>query len=182
MQIMATEKEKKDKRFNNIIKNLSSKKEEEVLTAIKQLRKHGKPEAIPHLIHLHQTTKNEEVVNHITAFLFDLKDQTAAQPIINAIEQESNNQQKAFLISIFWQSALDASEHLSFLVKQAIIGDYMVAVEALTVIDNFESTFQEDEIMDIEYDLDEAIENESDEKKELLISFKSAIKSLNVEF
>ena len=58
----------------------------------------------------------------------------------------------------------------------------MVAVEALTVIDNFESTFQEDEIMDIEYDLDEAIENESDEKKELLISFKSAIKSLNVEF
>jgi len=174
--------EKIDKRFNNIIKNLSSNKEAEVLTAIKQLRKHGKPEAIPHLINLHQTSKNEKVVNQVTAFMFDLKDQNATQPIINAIEKETNNSHKAFLISILWQAALDASEHLSFLVKQAITGDYMVAVEALTVIDNFETTFHEDEIMDIEYDLDEALENETDDKKELLISLKSAIKSLNVEF
>ena len=174
--------EKKDNRFNNIIKSLSSNKNEEVLTAIKQLRIHGKSEAIPHLIKLRQTTNNEEIINDVTNFLFDLKDQSATLTIINAIDKETNNSHKAFLISIFWQSALDASDHLSFLVNQAIKGDYMVAVEALTVIDNFETTFHEDEIMDISYDLDEAIENEAEEKRKLLLTFKEAIKSLNVEF
>ncbi|MCO6499814.1 MAG: hypothetical protein J5I47_05480 [Vicingus serpentipes] len=174
--------EKKDNRFNNIIKSLSSNKNEEVLTAIKQLRKHGKPEAIPHLLHLHQTTTNDEVINEITQFLFDLKDQSATETIINAIAKETNNSKKAFLISIFWQSVLDASDHLSFLVNQAIQGDYMVAVEAMTVIDNFETTFHEDEIMNIFYDLDEAIEHEEEDKKELLITFKEAIRSLSVEF
>jgi len=179
---MENKREKKDNRLNNIIKDLSSHKKDAILTAIKQLRKHGKPEAILPLISLHQTSTNQEVIDAATNFLFDLKDQSATSTIIDIIKNETNNKHKAFLISIFWQSALDASEHISFLVKQAVIGDYMVAVEVLTVIENFDTTFHEGEIIDIEYDLDEAIEEEESDKKQLLLSFKSVIKSLNIEF
>ena len=86
------------------------------------------------------------------------------------------------LISIFWQSSLDSSEHISSIVKQAIKGDYLVGIEVLSVIDNYDATFQETEIEDLKFDLDEAIQTETTEKTNLLITIRSAIDSLNLEF
>jgi hypothetical protein len=174
--------EKKDKRFNNIINNLTSVSNKDVFTAIKQLRKYGKAEAIPHLFYLYKKTEDKEIKDNLISFLFDLKDQSTTPKIIELIAEEDNHEDKAFLISIFWQSSLDASEHLSFLVTQAISGNYMVCLEVLTIIDNIESTYQEEEIMNLEYDIHEALESETEEKKQLLISLNNAIKSLNIEY
>ena len=173
---------KADNRFKNIIKDLNSVIEKDILTAIKQLRKHGKAEAIPHLINLYKKTENKEIKDHLTSFLYDLKDQSAVEEIIKAIEIESDSNNKVFLLSILWQSALDSSEHLNFLVNQAINGNYLICIEVLTIIDNFDGTFQEDEITDAEFDLNDAIEIADESKKEILITIKSALKSLNVEF
>jgi hypothetical protein len=67
-------------------------------------------------------------------------------------------------------------------VKQAITGNYIVGIEVLSVIDNYDATFQETEIEDLKFDLDEAIQNEVTEKRDLLISIRSAIDALNLEF
>ena len=174
--------QKKDTRFINIIKNLSDTNSKTVLTAINQLRKHGKAEAIPHLIDLYKNSNNQEIKEQLTQFFFDLKDQSATQPIIEAIQEEKEFNNKAFLISILWQSGLDPNDHLSFLVGQAIKGDYMVCFEVLTVIESLENTYPEEEIADIEYDINEAIEIELTEKKDLLISLKTIIQSLTMEF
>ena len=173
---------KKNNRLNNIIKNLSSEEEKKVFTALKQLRSHGKKEAILPLIELLQSTDNEEVKREVTSLLFDLKDQNVVEELVNIIEDDKFIDEKAMLISIFWQSSLDSSEHISSIVKQAIIGDYLVGIEVLSVIDNYDATFQETEIEDLKFDLDEAIQAETTEKTNLLISIRSAIDSLNLEF
>ncbi len=173
---------KKDTRFNNIINDLKSDNNKKVTTAIKQLRKHGKKEAIYPLIEKLCATNNDEIKHEITNLLFDLKDQNVVETIITTIKDEKFATEKATLISIFWQSSLDGSEHISTFVNEAIKGDYLTGIEVLSVIDNFDATFQETEIEDLKYGLEEAIEKETSEKSNLLNSIKSAIESLNLEF
>ncbi|MBL4669858.1 MAG: hypothetical protein JKY30_11430 [Flavobacteriales bacterium] len=173
---------KKDTRLNNIIADLSSLEEKKIFTALKQLRKHGKREAITPLIDLLSSTENEDIKNEITTLLFDLKDQSVVEEIILALENDNYTTELATLVSIFWQSSLDSSEHITSIVKQAIKGDYMVGIEVLSVIDNYDTTFQETEVEDLKFDLDEAIEEEQTEKRDLLISIRMAIDALNLEF
>lgn len=174
--------EKKLSRLKNIISDLSSIDEKIVFTALKQVRKHGKREAITPLIELLHSTTNEDIKNEVASILYDLKDQTAVEELILALEDDKYEEEKATLVSIFWQSSLDSSEHISTIVRQAISGDYLVAIEVLSVIDNYEATFQETEIEDLKFDLDEAIQAEETEKVDLLISIRSAIDALNLEF
>ena len=173
---------KKNNRINNIIAALSSTEEKKIFTALKQLRKHGKKEAIIPLIDLLSSTQNEEIKDEIASLLFDLKDQSVVEELIKAIDNDKYNNEKATLISIFWQSSLDSSEHITTIVKQAIKGDYLVGIEVLRVIDNYDTTFQETEIEDLKFDLDEAIQTEETEKRDLLISIRSAMDALNLEF
>ena len=173
---------KKNSRLQNIIKDLASSDEKKVLTALKQLRKHGKKEAIEPLIKLLSTTNNATIQTEIEGLLFDLKDQNVVEEIVAVIKKNNYPTVATTLIAIFWQSSLYGSTHLSTFVQQAITGDYMVGVEVLSVIDNFEATFQETEVEDLKFDLDEAIEEDQTEKKELLISIRMAVDGLNLEF
>jgi hypothetical protein len=173
---------KKNTRLNNIINNLSAKEEKKVFTALKQLRSHGKKEAIYPLIELLHSTESEEVKSEVTSLLFDLKDPDVVDELINVIEDDRFINERAMIISIFWQSSLDSTEHISTIVKQAIKGDYMTGIEVLSVIDNYDATFQETEIEDLKVDLEEAIQLEETEKRNLLISIQSAVDALNLEF
>lgn len=172
----------KNTRLTNIINNLSSKEEKTVLTALKQLRKHGKPTAIRPIVDLLKNTKNDIIKQDVINLLFDLKDQNVVDELMLAIEDDIYINEKSLLISIFWQSKLDGSEYLSTLIKEAIKGDYIICFEVLTVVENFDTTFQEGEVEDLKFDLDEAIEQEESEKVNLLISLRSILDGLNLEF
>ncbi len=176
------DKSKSNNRLNNIIKDISSLEEKKVFNALKQLRVHGKKEAILPLIDTLSSTQNAAIRSEITSLLFDLKDQSVVEGLISVIISGKYIELKPILISIFWQSSLDSSQHIAALVKEAIKGDYLVGIEVLSVIDNYDSTFQETEIEDLKFDLDEAIESEESEKINLLISIRSAIDLLNLEF
>lgn len=174
--------EKKNNRFNNIIKDLISEDEKKALTAIKQLRKHGKREAIKPLVDVLSSSKNDVIKQEVINLMYDLKDQSVVDEIILTIEDDAYENEKATLISIFWQSSLDGSEYLSTFVKEAIKGDYMTCVEVLTVIENFDATFQETEVEDLKFDLDEAIEQEETEKVNVLIGIRKVLDEVNLEF
>ena len=174
--------DKKNTRLQNIIKDLATGEEKKVLTALKQVRKHGKPEAIRPIVELLKSTTNDLVKSEVISLLYDLKEQNVVEELIFAIEDDFFVDEKAILISIFWQSSLDGSEHISTFVKEAIKGDYMICIEVLTVIENFDATFQETEVEDLKFDLDEAISEEQTEKVNLLKGIRSILDLLNLEF
>lgn len=174
--------EKKDKKLKEIVASLNSKDTKIVKKAIKDLRKHGQASSIAPLIDLLSKTENEEIKEEITKFLFDLKDASAIDPIITIIENNQYPELNSLLISIFWQSSLDANEYFEFFVLQAIKGDFMTCLETLTVIENFETTFSEAIITDMTYDLEDAIETCDSDKRELLISLLNVVKALPSEF
>ncbi len=172
----------KDNRLNNIHSDLTSADDKKVITALKQLRKHGTEKSIYPIVELLCSSEKTEIRESIIALLYDLKDQSVTEELVRAITDEKFASEKATLISIFWQSNLDGSEHISTFIREAIKGDYMVVVEVLTVIENFDATFQESEVEDLKFDLDDAIENETTEKATLLISIRAILDGLNLEF
>jgi len=169
-------------RFNNIIKDLNSGEDKKVLTAIKQLRKHGKPEAIEPLLDLYVSTNNDTIKNDITTLLFDLKDESVVPVIMNAVESEKYSQINSFLISIFWQAAIDSSSYITNLVKQAIKNDYFSCLEVLSVIESYDTTFDETEIEDLKFDIDDAADEADEEKRKLLLTLKNAVENLSIEY
>jgi len=173
---------KKSNRLNNIIADLYTKENKKVLFALEQLRKHGKKEAFLSLIDTLITTTDDEIKQEIINLLFDLRDQAVVDTIISAINNKKYASIKSVLISIFWQSSLDGSQYISTFIRQAIKGDYLIGIEVLSVIENFNNTFAEEEINDLKFDLDEAIEAEETEKVKLLISMKTVLDSLNIEY
>ncbi|MGE0560642.1 MAG: hypothetical protein AB7O47_02385 [Flavobacteriales bacterium] len=176
--------EKNNNRFNNIIKDLKSNDTEKVLTAIKQLRLHGQKEAIAEVLAVFIETTNEEIKKSITNLLFDLKSEDSVLPIIKAINDKKYASIKAFLISIFWQSSLDASEYLNTFIRLAVKGDYNTCLEIFTVIESFDSSFDEEQIQDAIYDIEEKLDDyEIDEEfRKLLYLLKDVVSNLPTEF
>lgn len=167
------------KEVQSIIKDLQSASETTVLAAIKKNRVHGNTKTFRVLLDVLNETDAPAVEAAIIEFLFDLKEQESADILAEKLAGNRMPFYDSFLIAAFWQSAIDGSAYLKLFVKKAIKGDYMVALEALTVIENFDTAFPEEEISDCEEDLNEAIEREKiKDKKSLLKSIREVILDL----
>lgn len=170
------------KTIKSILNDFKASDEKIVLNAIKRNRADGNAKTFRALLQTLKETDEPTVEAAIIEFLFDLKDLSSGDVLAEALENKEMEFYHSFLIAAFWQSAIDGSEHLSLFVKRAINGDYMVCLEALTVIENFDSLFSNEEILNCEADLVEAIETEKEiDKKALLVNLKEVVRKLPLE-
>lgn len=170
------------KEVKEILKDLQASDEKIVLDAIKRNRKEGNSKTFEALLNTLKETDEPTVEAAIIEFLFDLKDQSAKDILIQKLENNSLAYYNSFLVATFWQSSIDGSDHLDLFVQKAIEGDYMTCLEALTVIENFDSAFSETEIQDCLFDLEEAIAEEQEADKKLLLqNLKEVIEKLPLE-
>lgn len=63
--------------------------------------------------------------------------------LIKAIEEAENDEDRAKLLCICWESGLDFKNDFLFFVEKALSTDYLVALEAFTVADNIEDVTDE---------------------------------------
>jgi hypothetical protein len=76
--------------------------------------------------------EREELLNKIKA-------SNPEKVLLKALTTVKDRTKKARLISIYWEIGLDCTADFLFFVKQACEGDYMIAMECLTVIENIEN-------------------------------------------
>ncbi len=76
--------------------------------------------------------------------LFQVKKHNLQNLLIKAITEADNNEDKAKLLSICWECALDFKENFLFFIEEACNPDYMTAFEALTVATNIEEVNNEE--------------------------------------
>jgi hypothetical protein len=170
------------KEIKQIKTALASSNKEHVLEGIKLSRAHGNRQTFELMLSTLKATDEPEVEAAIIQFLYDLKDESSVEPLIDALNNEEMSYYHSFIIAAFWQSAIDGSAYLDLFVKKAIEGEYMTSLEALTVVENFDSSFPDDLLMELDADLMDAIEGEElEEKKNLLISLKEVVAKLPVE-
>lgn len=82
----------------------------------------------------------------------DLKDQSASAEVINEIRKKWKADTISMLVSSCWQSGLDYSDYSPDFAKIFLQGDYVTAIECLTVIEESEfklSQERKDEIKKI---------------------------------
>jgi hypothetical protein len=135
-----------DKKIKLIIKKLQSNNVEEVLFTIKQIRNTGSPKILPFLIDLLYTSKSEKIKSTIQSLLNDLKNKDCTSEIVKALKNEKYKKIHHLLLSSCWQSGLDYSEHLELFVNLFITGDFGVAFEAFTILDNSEDKYEAEAI------------------------------------
>tara|TARA_B110000046_G_scaffold31992_1_gene34117 strand:+ start:6643 stop:7179 length:537 start_codon:yes stop_codon:yes gene_type:complete len=169
--------------IKEIVSHFKSDDAKVVLEAIKKNRKEGNSISFKALLELLKDTDEPTIEAAIIEFLYDLKDEESIPALVNAIENEDYSFYRSFLVATFWQSAIDGSDYLDLFVKTAINGDYMTSLEALTVVENFDSSFSQDELLDLESELLEAIEEEAEDgdKKILLVSLADVVRNLPIE-
>jgi len=170
------------KAVKTILKEFTASDPKIVLEAIAKYRKDGNAKTFKALLSVLKDTDEPTVEAEIIQFLFDLKDEESIPVLIDAIQDTEMQYYQSFLVSAFWQSAIDGSDRLDLFVKTAISGEYLTTLEALTVIENFDRAYPQSELLELEADINEAAEKElNEDKKALLISLSDVVRNLPFE-
>lgn len=91
--------------------------------------------AIGLLAAYYDKTDDSSVRKTIEGFMNDLKDQSACMEVINEIKKLWKADTISMLVSSCWQSGLNYSEFSRDLTDAFLKGDYITAIECLTVIE-----------------------------------------------
>ena len=133
-----TEQSNTSKKVQKIIEDLQSRDERKVIGALKKVPHDGNNEVILPMLQLLATSPSSDIQLLLEKSLYNLKDQSCIGPLIDALNEKELIPIRAEILTCIWQSGLDASEDLEFLIQLAIDGDFMTAVEVMTIIDNME--------------------------------------------
>jgi hypothetical protein len=87
------------------------------------------------LVALFDKTNDILIKKTISGFLNDLKDQSACHEVMNEIRKPWKSDTISMLVSSCWQSGLNYSEYCLDLTKIFLKGDFITAIECLTVIE-----------------------------------------------
>lgn len=127
---------KSEKKLNELATLINKGNTNLIVNAIEILRDdHPFEGAIGVLTSFYDKTDDYSVRKSIEGFMNDLKDQTACPEVINEIRKELKNETISMLVSSCWQSGLDYSEFAADLALVFLKGDYVTALECLTVIE-----------------------------------------------
>jgi hypothetical protein len=127
---------KSDKRLKALATVLGKENNILISDAIMLLRDEAPFEgAIGLLTSFYDNNNDKTVRNRIEGFMNDLKDKTVRSEVINEIRKQWKPETIRMLVSSCWQSGLDYSEYSIDLVRVFLVGDYLTAIECLTVIE-----------------------------------------------
>jgi hypothetical protein len=168
---------KSEKKFNELTSVLNKNNSILISEAIESLREEQPFEgAIGLLTSFYDRTDDFSVRKTIVGFMNDLKDQAASAEVINEIRKQWKADTISMLVSSCWQSGLDYSDYSADLAEVFLKGDYVTALECLTVIE--ESVHElsrevKDEIIKI---IEESPLSPINEKKSLTLELISILK------
>lgn len=127
---------KSEKRIKELDEILNKDNNKAITEAIDLLRQEKPFEgAIGLLTAFFDKTDDFSIRKSITGFMNDLKDQSVCQEVINEIRKQWKPDTISMLVSSCWQSGLNYSEYSLDLAKVFLKGDYITAIECLTVIE-----------------------------------------------
>jgi len=88
------------------------------------------------LTEFYNKSNDNTIRKTIAGFMNDLKDQSACKEVIEEIRKDWKSDTISMLVSSCWQSGLNYSEYSIDLARVFLKGDYVTAIECLTVIED----------------------------------------------
>jgi hypothetical protein len=159
-------------KINTLISDLQSKDEIRIASAVKAFAVHGHATVIEPVIAVWRAGLSVENEALVIDLLQSLKDTSATEPLMDAFRNPENQALRRKLVSAFWNSKLDFSDYLADFVLFGIEGDFLDALEAITLIENFETVAPESAVLESQLLLTEYFgQTESrDEQKDAILT------------
>ena len=184
---MAKGTQKNQDKIDTLLKELTSDSIAKVKTALDTLELIGNESIIyPMLRLLNPTEEHNEKNQLLVEFLCTIKDTNSKDTFISALDEQEFMPIRSKILSVIWNSPLDFSEYLDYFVRIAIEGTFMESVECLTILENLEGPFEEEQLMEAQVILSGLKEIQFDHQKSTIISeiallVKSFIQRANID-
>lgn len=167
--IMAVKKQ--SQKLQSILIDLHSGDEKKASKAIKSLEAHGNATVIKDLAECLLNTSSEVNKSEIMELLSSLKDSTIAVEMIEVISDEYFLKVRQPLLSAVWNMKVDFSNYIDDFVQIAVEGDFLEALDCLTIIENLDGPFLEEDILECQLHLKKYLESgERDDQKTHILS------------
>ena len=161
----------KTKKIKSLILDLRPGDVNRQLKAVKSLKVHGDHTVVIPLLDVLSNADDEKLRNEIIETLNSVKLTSVPPVIAKALGDDKYASIRQILLSSIWNSGLDYREYLADIIKAAVKGEMMDALECITIIENIEEELSEEHIMEAQLILNEYLVNHKDEtsqKNEML--------------
>tara|TARA_B110000285_G_scaffold230053_1_gene295938 strand:+ start:2165 stop:2671 length:507 start_codon:yes stop_codon:yes gene_type:complete len=132
----------------NGISALFSSKETEVLAALEEAKESGDIQWVRPMMEAFRDHSSHTVRSEIGLMLSSLKISAASDALADAMEDPEFESIYADIIGFMWSSGFVPEESLRVIVTSAVEGDFRLAVEALTWVEELENVHDENQLMD----------------------------------
>jgi hypothetical protein len=146
-------------KVKNLLLELLSGNEAKASAAIKALQANGDSSILEPMAALLLTDLSPKIKEEIVEFLSSLKDSSAVDEMMRIIGETDYLPIRQLLLSTIWNSKLDYSYFLPEFVEIAIDGDFMEALECLTIIENLSGPIEERHVLETKLHLREYVED-----------------------
>lgn len=175
MQKGNTKKEQEKKFYQETAAKLGSGNPDVIIRKLNELKETGTVAILPLILDLIAKPGTDRVRSETLHLISDLKEQHCVPVITDFISRNKKKSYISDLISCCWQSSLDFSNHLPLFTDCFILGDYQVAIESFTVIEEMLWKTSEDSVKICENMLSE---REKEIAKEKIPLFNELVKLL----
>jgi hypothetical protein len=150
-----------------MLKDLWSADDLLVLKTLHRLRSDGNLTYLPDLLNLLEHTSSELIEKELIRFLADIKEKAVVPLVVEGLRESGLDRARAGILSAIWQSGMDYSDYLDLFIQLFLEGDYMVALESFTVIEQSMEHLSDETIAEERKNLLDGLENVSEDKKPL---------------
>ena len=170
-------------KLNELLKTLKTGNEQAFSKALSQIDSVLTLESLPALVSIFHENLSDKNREELLAFFNNLSAEGAQETMIQVLYDPANLAIRQEVLSTIWNSRLDYSSNLAEFVEIAIEGDYLEALECLTIIENLEGPFEESDILEAQLHLKEYLEQgqKNDQKAILISEIALLIKNFNEE-
>lgn len=118
----------------------------------------------------------------ILEFLSSLKSTKSTSEIMRCLHLPAFESKQQVILSTIWNNPLDFSEYIADFVRFAVQKDFLISLEALTIIENLDGPYEEKDILESQLILKDYLEGKfekSPQKDELISEIALIIKNIN---
>jgi len=173
---------KKDAKLKQILLDLSTDDAKKISKAVKALEKNGDPSVIKPLAEKLMSGVSEKNQKEILELFCSFKDTSITSYMMDLIEDDHFRPIRQVLLSSVWNTKVDFSDYIDEFVQIAVEGDFMETLECLTIIENLEGPFMEENILEAQLHLKNFLEQPGDkdeQKAQLLSEIALLLKDIN---
>ncbi len=170
------------KKIATLIADLKSGNAKKISTALKTLEASGNVQILEPLAEVLMDKNMEDSHKEIIEFLSSMKDSSAIDEMMRLLGEGRFLAVRQVLLTTIWNSPLDYSYYLPDFVDIAVEGNFMEALDCLTIIENMEGPFEERHVLESQLflrDYIESTEPKDSQKQHIMSEIALFIKDLN---